>query len=260
MLVVGSEKMKSASIFLLLSISLCEGCSSWRYETSHSSEIVELFDNETILLNKTFKSPKSITVPFIYHGEFFFGDRIIYQYSFEHQTQTICKDDELMNESEIWLLLNKFEGNFYVWTVGFAPAYGYRDSNFYLYDMKLQKWQKIDRSEFPKSIAVKNLGLRIREWVNGNYVINNDRQTLRELNPSNQNFTTSSTAHLWSLLETGTCPRSKGWSVDNALLEDFKQKYIEHTVPIYLTDEEKNIIKNIANQSTHSITGSAGSE
>jgi hypothetical protein len=151
-----------------------------------------------------------------------------------------------MNESESWLLLNKFEDNFYVWAVGFAPAYGYRDSVFYLYDMKLREWQKIDSSQFPKSIAVQNLNLRVKEWIKNKWVgvVNNQRQVLRELNPSDKKFATSATAHLWSLLETGTSPRSKGWSVDKALLVDFKQKYIEHTVPIYLTDEEKSIIEN----------------
>lgn len=161
-----------------------------------------------------------------------------------------------MNESEIWLLLNKFEEDFYVWGVGFAPAYGYRDSTFYRYDTKFEKWETIDWSQFPKNIAVQNLGLRVKEWINNKWVevVNNQRQVLRELNPSDKKFATSATAHLWSLLETGTSPRSKGWLVDEELLKDFKQKYIEHTVPIYLTDEEKRIMenKNSANQEMES--------
>ncbi|MBC8205869.1 MAG: hypothetical protein ISR85_01380 [Kiritimatiellales bacterium] len=219
--------MKTKMILGLLIFSLpLFGCASLRYETSHYSDSVKLFSGETITLNEIITSPRGTSVPFIFHGYISFGKKHTYEYSFEYANKTIS-----MKSDEIWLLLNKYEGDFYIWTKSFFTE-KLSNSKLYRYNTKNSKWDRIDRAEFPKSIAVKNLNLWEKAGTCDAHGIINDKEIARKLNPNDHHFVDSLTAHLWLMLETGTFLEKSHWDVDSEFLKQFKENYIKQPVPI----------------------------
>lgn len=208
------------SLLVLLFCFPLSGCASIRYKTASHIEPVALFDGEVIDLNIKVTFPRSISVPFITHGNIFFGRKGGYEYSFEYQEKTFSRKGE-----EIWLSLNLYEGKFYLWTTT-LHAQSYEKSRFYVYDLKGSDWQEIDRTQFPKSIAVKNLNSRFdRE--------ENEMEIARELNPDDRKFRESPTAHLWLILEKGVFLERSHWEVkDIDFLKSFKLEHIKRPVPI----------------------------
>lgn len=196
------------------------GCASIRYKTSSHVENVDLFNGKGTELNITTTFPRSISVPFITHGNIFFGKKHTYEYSFKYDGKLISKKGE-----EIWLLLNLYEGDFYVWTTTLYSQ-DYKNSKLYKYDMEKFEWQEIDRTKFPKSIAVKNLNSRFdRE--------KDEMDVARKLNPDVRKFRESPTAHLWLMLEKDIFLERSHWEIkDIDFLKNFKREHIKKPVPI----------------------------
>lgn len=191
------------------------GCTSIRYKTSHHSQPVILSNGQVIDVDLKITCPKSISIPFITHGDFFFGKKHIYEYSFSLNGITISKKG-----NEEWLLLNIYDDSLYIWTTTLY-AQNYEKSKLYKYDMKKHEWQQVDRTLFPKAIAVQNLPSRKINRVE------NDVEIARKLDPHDRQFRKSPTAHLWLMLEKGTFIERSYWEVkDVEFLKDFKKKYL----------------------------------
>ena len=202
------------------------------YETSESSQTVELFNGDIIELRQEARGPRFFSIhPFIVHGGFTLSKSPwIYEYRFKHNGNIIHWESQ-----ENWLLLNLFEGEYYAWAIDRSSRLGllgYSTSNLYRYDQSTTSWVKLERTQFPKAIAVKNLNLSTQAGRCDSCGIINEKEIVRNLDLSNHHFNDSETAHLWLFLETGTHLERAHWDVDSEVLRNFKEEYIKQPVPI----------------------------
>ncbi len=120
------------------------------------------------------------------------------------------------------ILLDFYNGTIYL-VVEDAEEPMKVDFRFFKYQ---KKWVEIQAVDFPKSIAVQNMGLHENIGVLDGRAVS-DHDVVEELNPDSSFFRDSQTAKLWLRLEKGKpYHESILKQVDKDFLIEFKRKYI----------------------------------
>jgi len=197
-------------------------------QSNYPTQAIELLGGEKIELSTKLKGPRSIPIPFIVHGAISLSDDPwIFTYEFQHRGNVIKWEGRGM-----WELLNFYEGDYYVWAWDLFSGSGYSKSKLYRYASDSETWHEIDRSDFPKGIAIPNINIKTKRRnckQCGGY---SEMDLMTALDPLADHFSSTSAAHLWLFLETGEHLHQPYWEVDKEILINFKKKYIRQSIPL----------------------------
>lgn len=170
---------------------------------------VNFQDGTNVLVDEYHSDPRAIVIPEIFGIQFGKDKKDEYRWT-KNEINYIRKT------YYIPIVIDEYEGIPYM--VEFDRETDFPRCFLNLYKYKEGKWEEIDYTRFPKSIAIQN------KWLN-----KNDIEMLNRMDPEDHDFRVYSlTAKLWILLETGKqyYESERDYTTPPTFFAEFKDKYI----------------------------------
>jgi hypothetical protein len=237
---LNSKKTKAIAIFLLIF-----GITAFKLiqrENYSSNEKIDFCTNETVTIFYQYSNYK-------WYGTFHSGiglENPIYILKF-----TFKKKDYLYISNFNPIVLNCFNSTIYIIAFDRFTNFPKIFFRYYKYD---KKWIEIESRDFPKSVAIQNIGLEKENgFINGKAV--NEYEICSELDTSFGPFQNSITAKIWFELGTGTKYYEAPDRINGDYLQKFKIKYI----PANIYSKKKPIKINLRSGSDTIMGGTSAS-